>query len=156
MTRGVLVTVILAGLAITIGLLWLIQFGQSRYDNLDVGVSIAFTSFALCLIVAAYECRSLTGSALTPDSFDSKHLNWTALGEFLLAVLTTQMDVFNRLLGTTDLNMAQFFWALLPAIALLILWEAGKYVARRLRHEPPAAGAPTAVAANRRARVAPA
>jgi hypothetical protein len=41
------------------------------------------------------------------------------------------MDVFHRLLGTTDITAAQFGWALLPAIALLVCWEIGKLVARR-------------------------
>jgi len=45
-------------------------------------------------------------------------------------VLVTQMDVFNRLLGTTQINLRQFGWALIPAVALLLLWELGKYVAR--------------------------
>ena len=45
-------------------------------------------------------------------------------------MLVTQMDVFNRLLGTTQINLRQFGWALIPAIALLLLWELGKYVAR--------------------------
>ena len=58
-------------------------------------------------------------------------LNWAMLGEAVLAVLVTQMDVFNRLLGTTQLNLRQFGWALIPAIALLLLWELGKYIARR-------------------------
>ena len=53
------------------------------------------------------------------------------LGEFILAVLVTQMEVFNRLLGTTQINLRQFGWALIPALALLLLWELGKYVARR-------------------------
>ena len=47
------------------------------------------------------------------------------------------------LLGTTDINLRQFGWALIPAVALLILWEAGKYVARRwLIHEPSISGNP--------------
>jgi Ca2+-transporting ATPase len=41
------------------------------------------------------------------------------------------MDVFNRLLGTTQINLRQFGWSLIPALALLVLWELGKYVARR-------------------------
>jgi Ca2+-transporting ATPase len=45
------------------------------------------------------------------------------------------MDAFHRLLGTTDINVAQFAWALVPAIALLALWEIGKYLARRRRHQ---------------------
>jgi Ca2+-transporting ATPase len=133
LTRSVIVTVALAGLAITIGLLLLIQLGKSQFDSLAIGNSIAFTSFALCLIVAALECRSETDTILTIDTFDSKQLNWTILGEFVVAVLVTQMDVFNRLLGTTDINLRQFGWALVPALALLALWELGKLAARRLR-----------------------
>jgi P-type Ca2+ transporter type 2C len=43
----------------------------------------------------------------------------------VLAVLVTQMDVFHRLLGTTELNLREFGWALVPAIALLGLWKLG-------------------------------
>jgi Ca2+-transporting ATPase len=58
-------------------------------------------------------------------------MNWAMAGEFVLAVLVTQMDVFHRLLGTVDINLRQFGWALVPAIALLALWELGKLIARR-------------------------
>ena len=105
LTTPVMVTVGLAGLAITIGLLTLIQLGTSHFGSEAIGNSIAFTSFALCLIVAALECRSETGTVLTTATFDSKQINWTILGEFVLAVLVTQMDVFHRLLGTTQINL---------------------------------------------------
>jgi Ca2+-transporting ATPase len=130
-TRAVLITVGLVGLTISIGLLALIQFGGRHYHSEPVGVTIAFTSFALCLIVAAFECRSQTGSIVTPATFDSKQMNRTALGEFVLAVLVTQTDAFHRLLGTTDIDLAQFGWSLVPALALLALWEAGKALARK-------------------------
>jgi Ca2+-transporting ATPase len=131
LTRPVIVTVGLAGLAITIGLLSLIQYGTSHFGSEHIGNSIAFTAFALCLIVAAVECRSQTETVLTVDTFDSKQMNWAMLGEFVLAVLVTQMDVFHRLLGTVDINLRQFGWALVPAVALLLLWELGKLIARR-------------------------
>jgi Ca2+-transporting ATPase len=131
LTKSVMITVGLAGLAITIGLLSLIKLGESRYGGTAVGISMAFTSFALCLVVAAFECRSETDTVLTADTFDSKQMNWVALAEFVLAVLTTQMDVFNRLLGTVPITMREFGWALVPAIALLGLWELGKLIARR-------------------------
>jgi Ca2+-transporting ATPase len=131
LTTGVIVTVGLAGLAITIGLLSMIEVGQHLFGSVHAGQSIAFTAFALCLIVAAVECRSETGTVLTTATFDSKQMNWAMLGEFVLAVLVTQMDVFNRLLGTTQLNLRQFGWALIPPVALLLLWEFGKYIARR-------------------------
>ena len=136
LTRPVLVTVGLAGLAITIGLLAIIKLGEAQFGSVQVGTSIAFTAIALCLIVAAFECRSATDSALTTATFNSKQMNWAALGEFVLAVLVTQLDGFRRLLGTTELNMQQFAWALVPAIALLVLWELGTFLVRRSRPVP--------------------
>jgi Ca2+-transporting ATPase len=134
LTRPLVTTVGLVGLVITAGLLLLIGLGTSHFGGLEVARSVAFTSFALCLIVAALECRNQTGTVLTTDTFDSKQMNWALLIEFVLAVLVTQMDVFNRLLGTTEINLAQFGWALVPALGLLVLWELGKLVARRRRH----------------------
>ncbi|MFD0350644.1 cation transporting ATPase C-terminal domain-containing protein [Kitasatospora aburaviensis] len=81
--------------------------------------------------MAAFECRSERASALTTHTFDSKQMNLAALAEFVLAVLVTQMDAFRRILGTTELNARQFGWALLAALALLLLWELGKFLARR-------------------------
>ena len=50
---------------------------------------------------------------------------------FVLAGLVTQSDVFNRLLGTTQINLREFAWALGPLVALLVRWELGKLIARR-------------------------
>ncbi|MFC9822772.1 cation-translocating P-type ATPase [Streptomyces erythrochromogenes] len=133
LTRPVLVTVALGGLAITVVLLGLITLGKAHFDSVETGRSIAFTAFALCLIVGAFECRSETESVLTASTFDSKQMNWVALAQFVLAVLVTQMDGFQRLLGTTEIDARQFGWALLAAVALLLLWELGKLVARRSR-----------------------
>ncbi|MFE2964924.1 cation-translocating P-type ATPase [Streptomyces sp. NPDC059340] len=133
LTRPVLVTVGIGGLAITVVLLGLIKLGQAHFDSVETGRSIAFTAFALCLIVAAFECRSETDSVLATSTFDSKQMNWVALAQFVLAVLVTQMDGFRRILGTTQINARQFGWALLAALALLLLWELGKLLARRSR-----------------------
>jgi P-type Ca2+ transporter type 2C len=82
----------------------------------------------------------------TTATFDSKQMNWTLLGEFALTVLVTQMDVFNRLLDTTPITLGQFGWALVPALALLVLWEAGKAVVRAVdaRSSRAAGAGPTA------------
>ncbi|MDX2702990.1 HAD-IC family P-type ATPase [Streptomyces sp. PA03-6a] len=133
LTRPVLITVGLSGLAVTVILLALIKVGESHFHSAAVGNSMAFTAFALCLIVAAFECRSETASVLTTTTFDSKQMNWAALGEFVLAVLVTQMDGFRRILGTTGINLRQFGWALLSAVVLLLLWELGKLLARRVQ-----------------------
>jgi Ca2+-transporting ATPase len=77
---------------------------------------------------------------LTTATFDSKQMNRAALFEFIVAVVVTQTDVFHRLLGTTDISVAQFCWALLPAVVLLALWEGGKFLARRQTRESAATG----------------
>jgi Ca2+-transporting ATPase len=140
LTPRLIVSVGLVGLVITVGLLSLIQLGTQKYGSVDVGRSIALTSFALCLVVAAVECRSETGTALTTATFDSKQMNYAILIETVLAIAVTQMDLLQRLLGTTAINLRQFGWALVPPAALLILWEAGKWTARRwTRTRSPAA-----------------
>jgi Ca2+-transporting ATPase len=133
-SNGVLVTVGAAGLVISAMLLAVLSLGESRFGDPRIANSIAFTAFALCLIVAGLECRGETASVLTTDTFDSKQLNWVVLGEFVLAVLVTQLDGFQRLLGTTQLTAAQFGWALVPPVALLTLWELGKLAARARTH----------------------
>jgi P-type Ca2+ transporter type 2C len=109
-----------------------------------VARSVAFTSFSLSLIVGALEVRSETQTVFTTATFDSKQMNWTLLGEFALAVLVTQMDVFNRILDTVPISLAEFGWALLPALTLLVLWEAGKagFRAGASRHRRPAGARP--------------
>jgi Ca2+-transporting ATPase len=142
LTRSMALIVGPAGLVITACLLGLIQFGTAYYDSVDLGISMAFTAFALCLIVAALECRSETGTVFTTATFESKVMNRAVFAEFALAVLVTQMDVFNRLLDTTPISVAQFAWALLPALVLLLLWEAGKFAARRRLDARPATAVP--------------
>ncbi|HJQ46695.1 MAG TPA: HAD-IC family P-type ATPase [Amycolatopsis sp.] len=134
LTGPLLVTVGLVGLAITIGLLLLLSLTGTHYGSPQIANSIALTAFALCLIVAAVECRGQTATALTPATFDSKQMNWAMLGEFVLVVAVVQMDLFHRLLGTTELNLTQFGLAVAPAVALLVLWEVGKLVARHMPH----------------------
>jgi P-type Ca2+ transporter type 2C len=130
MTRGVMLTSGLVGLYIAICSVVLIYYGTKHFDPATAS-SIGLTAFGLMLVVAAYECRSLTGSVLTPDAFDNSRLNWTAAVEVALAVAVTQTDLFNRLLDTTPLTAGQFLLALATAVLLLVLWEVGKLVARR-------------------------
>jgi Ca2+-transporting ATPase len=131
LTRPLLITVGPVGLAMSVAILSLIQLGKGHFGSVHVGTSMAFTSFALMMIVAAFECRSETATVFTLSTFDSKQMNYAALGEFILAVLTTQMDFLRRILGTTDLGMKEFRWTLIPPLVLLGLWELGKFVGRR-------------------------
>jgi P-type Ca2+ transporter type 2C len=141
-TTSVKVTSGLVGLYMAICMDALIQFGSHHYHDAAVGTSIALSAFALMLVVAAFQSRSATRSLLEAQTFDNRKMNWTALAELALAVMITQMDLFNRLLGTTPLSAPQFGLALASAVVLLLLWEAGKYIGRRQQPAADATGAP--------------
>jgi Ca2+-transporting ATPase len=130
-TTGVKLTSGLVGLYMAVVLDLIIYFGKQHYNSTVIGSSIGLSAFALMLIVAAYESRSVTGTVLTTETFDNAQMNWTAVVELALAVMITQMDLFNRLLKTTPLTSPQFGLAVGAAVLLLALWEAGKLVARR-------------------------
>ena len=131
MTRPVILTAGLVGLYIAICLDALIHFGAKLYGSAALGSSIALSAFALMLIVSAYECRNISGSILARETFDNSRMNWTAAAELALAVMITQMDLFNRLLKTTPLTGPQLGLALAAAVGLLAVWELGKLIARR-------------------------
>jgi P-type Ca2+ transporter type 2C len=131
LTRPMMLTSGLVGLFIATTALIIIEIGIHHYGSVELGISTAFTAFALMLVVAAYECRSETASVLTTDTFNSRRMNWIAAAETVGAVLVTQWDFLRRLLGTTELTAQEFGVALLSAVALLVAWEAAKWVARR-------------------------
>jgi P-type Ca2+ transporter type 2C len=131
MTPGVILTSGLVGLYMAIVLDALISFGKSQYGSTELGSSIGLSAFALMLVVAGYESRSVLLTALISDTFDNSRMNWIAAVEIALAVMITQMDLFNRLLDTVPLTAPQFGLALAAAVLLLALWEIGKLIARR-------------------------
>jgi P-type Ca2+ transporter type 2C len=135
-TTGVKLTAGLVGLYIAACLDALIYFGEQHYHSTMLGSSIALSAFALMLVVAAFESRNVSLSVLMRETFDNSKMNWTAAGEIALAVMITQMDLFNRLLKTTALTAPQFGLALAAAIGLLVLWELGKLTARRRQPGP--------------------
>ena len=141
MTRGLLTTAGLVGLFMAVCTLALISYGTTHYDSVAIGSSMGLTAFSLLIVASAFQARSVTATALTGETFDNRHLNWTALAEIVLAVLITQMDVMRRMFGTEQLTGEQWLLALVPAIALFFLWEVGKLVARR-GAEPEAAAVP--------------
>jgi hypothetical protein len=130
-TRRMLVSCGLVGLFIAIANLLLIQIGKHHYGSVTIGSSIALTAFTLMLVVAAYHSRSETGTIFTSDTFNSRQLNWTALAEIASAWLITQSDFLRRLLGTTELDAQEFGITLLAAVLLALIWELGKWIARR-------------------------
>jgi P-type Ca2+ transporter type 2C len=131
LTRGVMVTCGLVGLFIAVANLALIATGKNHYGSIKTGQSMGLVAFSLMLVVAAFEARSQTATAFDADIFNSSRMNVIAAAEVAGAFLITQADFMQRLLGTTRLTAAQWGFAFLAAVVLLLGWEAGKWIARR-------------------------
>jgi Ca2+-transporting ATPase len=129
-TTSLKLTAGLVGLYMAVVLDALIHLGKTEYGSTAVGSSIGLTAFALMIVVAAYECRDVTMTALASSTFDNRHMNWTAVAEIAIAVFATQTDALHRLLGTVSLDAGQFGLALAAAALLFVLWEATKLLAR--------------------------
>jgi Ca2+-transporting ATPase len=141
LTRGMLTTTFGVGAVMAVCLLWLLSFGESHYSAV-VASTMALTAFAAFRLVGAFESRSLTASIVTPDTFDSKQMNWIVLFEIVLTVLVVEFDLLNKWLGTTSMTWEQWGFSLAPAGVLFVLWELGKLVARRAERAEPAAAPP--------------
>ncbi len=131
MTTGVKLTSGLVGLYMAIVMDLLIWFGIKHWHSTAVGSSIGLTAFSLMLIVAAFESRSISLSIFVRETFDNARMNRIALIEAALAIMITQMDLFNRLLGTVPLRHGQTLLAVASAALLFVLWELAKLTARR-------------------------
>jgi Ca2+-transporting ATPase len=131
LTTGVIITCGLVGLFIAVANLALIALGKNHYGSIATGQSIGLVAFSLMLVVAAFEARSETESVLSVETFNSSRMNLIAAAEIAGAFLLTQADFMQRLLGTTQLTGGQWGLGLLAAVVLLLVWELGKWIARR-------------------------
>ncbi len=131
LTKGVMITSGLVGVFIAVANLALIATGKNHLGSLKIGQSMGLVAFCLMLVVAAFEARSETETALGTDMFNSSRMNLIAVAEIAGAFLITQADFMQRLLGTTRLTGGQWGLAFLAAVVLLLGWEAGKWIARR-------------------------
>ncbi|MGW7329435.1 cation-transporting P-type ATPase [Streptomyces sp. NPDC054840] len=86
-------------------------------------------------LLAAHGPNALPEEQRTPSwrRFLARYRSLVALAPLALAVLVTQLDGFQRVLGTTEIDARQFGRALPAAVALLLVRELGKLMARRSR-----------------------
>ena len=140
LTGGVMITCGLVGLFIAVANLALIATGKNHYGSIKTGQSMGLVAFSLMLVVAAFEARSEKDTAFDAGIFNSSKMNVIAAAEVAGAFLITQANFMNRLLGTAQLTAAQWGFAFLAAVVLLLGWEAGKWIARRRTRAERAAG----------------
>jgi Ca2+-transporting ATPase len=132
MSPVVITTVGLAGVFMSAAIDLLIVFGKDHYGDVAIGSTMGLVAFSMMLVVAALECRDQKGSILRMETFDNDVVNVTVLVEVVLAILIARGGLLTSLLSTQALTGEQWLiGGALPALALFILWELGKLIARR-------------------------
>ncbi len=131
MSRPVILTVGLVGLFMSVAINLLILLGKHEYNSVAIGSTIGLVAFSLMLVVATFECRDQTASIFRIESLDNNIVNITILVELALALLIARGGALTSLLSTQALTGREWLFGALPALALVVLWELGKLIARR-------------------------
>ena len=130
-SKSVILMSLLTGAFMAGCMLWLIRHGATLPRGPVDGATLAITAFAFFRIVCTYESRSMTDTVFRVSTFDCKQINHIVVLEIVLAFLVTTFGVLQNVLGTSSLTFGQWMLTILPAAALLLLWELGKLIARR-------------------------
>ncbi len=131
MSPAVITTVGLVGLFMAVSINAIIVFGENQFGKTEIGSTMGLVAFSLLLVVAAFESRDQTATALRVETFDNATLNITCLVEVALAILIARGGALTALLDTVGLTDTQWLLGAAPALVLLVLWELGKLIARR-------------------------
>jgi Ca2+-transporting ATPase len=126
--------IIFLGLLMTIGTLVLEVLYTPAGDK--VMYTMGFAVFSLFNIAMALAVRSETESALNRDIISNRHQLMLFGLALLLTLLPTELGFLADRFGLTGLNINQWLICLVFAVALLLVSEVVKIVARRRRGAP--------------------
>jgi Ca2+-transporting ATPase len=130
MSGPVIATVGLVGLFMAVVINAVIVFGENQYGQVEIGSTMGLVAFSLMLVIVAFESRDQKATVFTTATFDNATLNIVALVEIVLAVLIARGGALTSLLDSQALTDTQWLIGAAPAVVLLLLWEAGKWIAR--------------------------
>jgi Ca2+-transporting ATPase len=126
-----------AGLLISIGTLWVVSWGESRY-GLAVATTMGLTVASLLHIAAALEWRDPERSIFNRSTIENGRFNLLVLAALGMTLIATTIGALERILDTVELNGDQWRACLVAVIGYLVLAEVGKFILRRVRHDAPA------------------
>ncbi|WP_241978599.1 HAD-IC family P-type ATPase [Cryobacterium sp. TmT2-59] len=139
--RAMMIRLLLVGLFMAAATLVLVQIGKTSYDSLEVEQTMAIVGLGLMNISVALNLRYPTESAFGPSTLSNSRLLWAFARAVILSMLITQIRLLQDVFGTVPLTGAQWAICLVPAVALLLLGELGKFFIRartRTRYAEPA------------------
>jgi P-type Ca2+ transporter type 2C len=99
-----------------------------------VATTMAVTVFSLMNVATGMSARSQTRTLFTRDIVSDRRQLTLYGGTIIAIVLATELDILNRVLGTTSLTGGQWLVCLLLAAGLILVEEITKLVLRRREH----------------------
>src|SRR6185503_20263473 len=117
---GLMAVLVVAGIGMAIPTLITTQYALLMGWGAPVAQTISLTTFSLACIFLGLACNDELTSAFSRDLLHNDTLTkWTGWA-ILATFLVVELDLLNRLFGTTDLNVGQ--WVLCVVAGSLVLW----------------------------------
>jgi Ca2+-transporting ATPase len=130
LNRGLLAWLVVAGLVLggtTLGVIW---WADDQHST-AVARTMGMTTFAIANIFFSYCVKDQFKSIFDLDTFaDRRLLQATALSAIAILV-GTELDIFNRILGTVSLTGKEWVVCILAAGTILVASEIQKFFKRR-------------------------
>jgi Ca2+-transporting ATPase len=118
------------GIVMSIATLWILDVFED-WENAMVAASMAVAVFSLMNVALALGARSAAETALDRDSISGRRQLLLYGLALLFTLLSTELGVLQRILGTTSLTGGQWLTCIAVAAGLLLVGEAIKFVLRR-------------------------
>jgi Ca2+-transporting ATPase len=118
------------GLVHAVATLGVLAWSEDAYGT-DTGRTMALTTFALLNLFFSLTTRDERRSMFSLDTFDDRRFVLATGLSFVAIVIGSQMDVLNRLLGTTPLTLNQFLLCACAAVSVIVVSELRKLLVRR-------------------------
>jgi len=116
-----------AGLLISIGVLIVVSWGQTRY-GIAVATTMGFVTTALMHIVASLEWRDPFHSVFSRSTIANGRFNLMVLLALAFTFVATTLNGLERILETVDLTGAQWRACFIAVVGYFVLAEIGKFV----------------------------
>ncbi len=124
----------ITGLVISIGVLIVVSWGETRY-GLAVATTMGFVTTALMHIVASVEWRDPERTIFTPATIANGRFNLMVLLALVFTFMATTLNGLERILETVDLTGAQWRACGLAVLAYLVFAELEKLIVPRVTHK---------------------
>ena len=116
-----------AGLLISIGVLIVVSWGETRY-GIAVATTMGFVTTALMHIVASLEWRDPFHSVFSRSTVANGRFNLMVLLALAFTFVATTLNGLERILETVDLTGAQWRACFIAVVGYFVLAEIGKFV----------------------------